>query len=57
MDFLLKEKLETWSTSLFNKLGHLVQGVRIIKGNNALTFISKQDVPYDKKISICKNGV
>ena len=54
LDFLLKEKLGIWSTSLSNELGRLSQGVRDIKGNNSLTCIHKQDVPHDKKVAYAR---
>ena len=49
MDFLLRENQERWGPSLSNELGRLAQGIRDVKGNNALTFVEKHEVPRNKK--------
>ena len=49
IDNLLKEDIETWGCSLSNELGRLAGGIRDIIGNNAITFIHRNQVPTNKK--------
>ena len=51
MDSILKEYLETWGLSLSNEIGRLSQGVRNIRGNNAFTCLSKEEVSHSKKVA------
>ena len=52
MDSLLKGKAaKIWGTSLSNELGRLAQGIRNIKGNDVIDFISIKDVPSHKKVT------
>ena len=47
IDKLLKNNPDIWSVALSNESGRLAQGIRDIKGNNVLDFISHSEVPAD----------
>ena len=51
LDRLLIDDISTWGKSLSNELGRLSQGIRNITGNNAMTFIKKNEVPLGKKVA------
>ena len=51
IDTLLKKYPERWSPSHSHELGRLAQGVREIKGNNAMLFIPRKLVPKNKKVA------
>ena len=51
MNKLLKTNPERWGQTLSNEIGRLSQGVRDIKGNNALTFIPYHEIPRSKKVA------
>ena len=52
LDALLKGPSNNiWSRALSNKLGRLAQGVRDIKGNNAVDFIPFLQVPSDRIVT------
>ena len=45
---------ENWERYFANELGKLAQGIRIAKGTNTVIFITKTQVPKDKKITYGK---
>ena len=51
IDSLLKEDCNIWGYSLFNEIGRLAQGIREVKGNNAIIFITKHKIPKGKKVA------
>ena len=51
IDLLLREDEVTWGGSLSNEIGRLAQGIRDIKGNNAIIFIPKHKIPKGKKVA------
>ena len=51
IDKLLKTNPDIWSVALSNELGRLAQGIRDIKGNNVLDFISHSEVPTDRIVT------
>lgn len=52
LDSLLQGGMsKTWGNSLSNELGRLVQGIRSIKGNDVIDFITKEEVPSHKKVT------
>ena len=50
IDSLLKEDKPILGKSLSNELGRLAQGIRDVKGNNALIFIPRHEIPNGKKV-------
>ena len=54
VDSLLNNYPDIWQTSVSNELGRLAQGVRNIKGNNVLKFITKEHVPKHKKVTYAR---
>ena len=49
VDKLLKQNPERWNNSLSNEIGRLVQGIRNVKGNDGVDFVSISEVPKNKK--------
>ena len=41
-----------WERSLTTELGRLAQGIRDIKGTNTIYFISKPNIPHDRRKEI-----
>ena len=55
IDELLKGvNAEIWATALSNELGRLAQGINNIKGNDAIDFISREDVPTNKVVTYAR---
>ena len=46
---ITRDKRITWKISFINKLGHLDQEIRDIKGTNTIVFISNHEVPFTTK--------
>ena len=51
LDKLLRDNPAIWGTALSNEIGRLSQGVSDVKGNNAMTFIPRHEVPKNKKVA------
>ena len=51
VDKLLHQNPIIWRRSVSNEIGRLAQGIQDIKGNNAMQFIKKSDVPKHKKVT------
>jgi hypothetical protein len=51
IDKLLLENKPVWGKSLSNELGRLTQGVREVKGTDAMEFIPFHQVPKNKKVA------
>ena len=45
IDKLLRQNPERWKASLPNEIGRLPQGIRNVKGNDAVYFVSISEVP------------
>ena len=48
IDSLLKNDLTIWNDALSNEIGRLSQGIRNVKGNNAIDFIPLSEVLRNK---------
>ena len=51
---LKQQNPEVWNPSMANKIGHLLQGFKSIKGTNTITFIAKQDKPDLAKVTYAR---
>ena len=51
IDTLLKQNPERWKASLSNEIGRLAQGIRNVKGNDVVDFVSISEVPRNKKVA------
>ena len=51
VDKLLKTESQIWSESVSNELGRLAQGISNVKGNDAIEFIPKSEVPLKTKVT------
>jgi hypothetical protein len=51
LDTLLRLNPEIWNKALSNEIGRLAQGVRDIKGNDALDFVHLSTIPKNKKVA------
>ena len=53
-DLLKSHNADIWANALSNELGRLAQGIGSIIGNDAIEFISKNDVPPDKMVTYAR---
>ena len=51
IDMLIRQDPKTWKRSVSNELGRMTQGIRNVKGNNVMVFITKSEVPKNVKIT------
>jgi hypothetical protein len=51
LDTLLRQNPEIWNKALSNEIGRLAQGVRDVKGNDALDFVHLSTIPKNKKVA------
>jgi hypothetical protein len=51
IDTLLRQNPKIWNTALSNEIGRFAQGVRDIKGNDALDFVHLSTIPKNKKVA------
>jgi len=42
---------DVWATSFANELGRLAQGIRDVKGTNAIKFIRQSQLPEGRKVT------
>ena len=51
IDSLLQYDPKIWYRELSNEIGISAQGIREVKGNNALDFVQISTIPRNKKVS------
>ena len=51
IDKLLKSNPKVWNIALYITIGKSAQGIMYIKGNNAVDFVSYEEVPENKKVA------